>query len=67
MQKIYVFDPTSPIKTKGRPKVATRIKSGMEMAMELKKRKGCGYCKEKGHNTTGCQKRKVCICFFSTQ
>ncbi|KAL6537544.1 hypothetical protein OROMI_026078 [Orobanche minor] len=58
-QHILVLDPINRVKTKGRPKVATRVKSSIEIYMDDKKKKRCGYCKGKGHNTTGCQQRKV--------
>ncbi|XP_061347848.1 protein FAR1-RELATED SEQUENCE 5-like [Gastrolobium bilobum] len=53
----YVRDPIHPIKTKGRPKVASRIKSSLELS--LKQQKTCSYCGGKGHNKTGCQKHKM--------
>ncbi|XP_061359485.1 protein FAR1-RELATED SEQUENCE 5-like [Gastrolobium bilobum] len=52
-----VRDPIHPIKTKGRPKVASRIKSGIELSS--KQQKTCSYCGGKGHNKTGCQKHKM--------
>ncbi|GKE17125.1 FAR1-related sequence 5-like protein [Tanacetum coccineum] len=38
-QEIIASDPVNRVKTKGRPKAATRIKSGLEISMEAKKRK----------------------------
>ncbi|GAB2235204.1 hypothetical protein Droror1_Dr00027698 [Drosera rotundifolia] len=55
---IVVIDPNGPVKTKGRLKVAERIKSGVEMSIASSKQKTCGFCHLKGHNTTGCPKRK---------
>nr|GFA06661.1 protein FAR1-related sequence 5-like [Tanacetum cinerariifolium] len=55
---IQVVDHIIPVTTKGRPQVATRIKSSIEVAMETKKQRTCGYCKEKGHYSSGCKKRK---------
>ena len=54
-----VHDPTHPIKTKGRPKGASRIKSSLELS--AKPQKTCRYCRGKGHNKTSCQKQKVQI------
>ncbi|XP_061356572.1 uncharacterized protein LOC133300996 [Gastrolobium bilobum] len=55
----YVRDPTQAIKTKGRPKVASRIKSSIELA--VKQQNACSYCREKGHNKSsyGCCKREA--------
>ncbi|KAK2975912.1 hypothetical protein RJ640_000396 [Escallonia rubra] len=58
MNQISIRDPTAPFKTKGRPKVATRLKSSIELAKEEKKQRTCAYCHEKGHYRTGCAKRK---------
>ncbi|GKG59705.1 hypothetical protein Tco_0607333, partial [Tanacetum coccineum] len=38
---VLVSDPIVRVKTKGRHKVATRIKSGMEAYMNSKKQKAC--------------------------
>ncbi|XP_061373449.1 protein FAR1-RELATED SEQUENCE 5-like [Gastrolobium bilobum] len=54
-----VRDPTQLVKTKGRPRVASRIKSSMEMS--TKQQRTCSYCQGKGHYKTGCQKLKVTI------
>ncbi|XP_061359450.1 protein FAR1-RELATED SEQUENCE 5-like [Gastrolobium bilobum] len=53
----YVRDPTQAVKTKGRPKVASRIKSSIELA--AKQQKTCSYCREKGHNKTSCKKQMM--------
>ncbi|XP_061373973.1 protein FAR1-RELATED SEQUENCE 5-like [Gastrolobium bilobum] len=37
-----VRDPTQPVKTKGRPRIASRIKSSMELS--AKQQKTCSYC-----------------------
>ncbi|GJZ67351.1 FAR1-related sequence 5-like protein, partial [Tanacetum coccineum] len=58
-QDIIASDPINRVKTKGRPKTATRIKSGLEISMEAKKRKKCSYCKAIGHNITKCPKKKM--------
>ncbi|KAK2986172.1 hypothetical protein RJ640_006207, partial [Escallonia rubra] len=58
MNQISIRDPTAPVKTKGRPKVATRLKSSIELAKEEKKQRTCAYCHGKGHYRTGCAKRK---------
>ena len=60
-QQNFVSDPTIPVKTKGRPRVATRIKSGIEVAKETKKQRTCSYCGGKGHYITGCQQKKVSL------
>nr|XP_043623159.1 uncharacterized protein LOC122594937 [Erigeron canadensis] len=44
-QQFFVSDPILPVKTKGRPKVSTRMKSSIEKALEPKKKKSCAYCK----------------------
>ncbi|KAK2995203.1 hypothetical protein RJ640_000508 [Escallonia rubra] len=59
MHQISIRDPAAPIKTKGRPKVATRLKYSIELAKEEKKQRTCAYCHGKGHYRTGCVKRKV--------
>ncbi|GJT59657.1 hypothetical protein Tco_1003190 [Tanacetum coccineum] len=58
-QDIIAFDPINRVKTKGRPKAATRIKSGLEIYMEAKKRKKCSYCRAKCHNITRCPNKKM--------
>ncbi|KAK2995484.1 hypothetical protein RJ640_016840, partial [Escallonia rubra] len=58
MNQISIRDPTAPVKTKGRPKVATRLKSSVELAKEEKKQRNCAYCHGKGHYPTGCAKQK---------
>ncbi|KAK2980958.1 hypothetical protein RJ640_025107 [Escallonia rubra] len=44
MHQISIRDPTAPIKIKGLPKVATRLKSSIELAKEEKKQRTCAYC-----------------------
>ncbi|KAK2979572.1 hypothetical protein RJ640_016246 [Escallonia rubra] len=39
MNQISIRDSTAPVKTKGRPKVATRLKSSVELAKEEKKQR----------------------------
>ncbi|KAK2993400.1 hypothetical protein RJ640_012641, partial [Escallonia rubra] len=58
MHQISIRDHDAPIETKGRPKVATRLKSSIELAKEEKKQRTCAYCHGKGHYRTGCAKRK---------
>ncbi|KAK2989347.1 hypothetical protein RJ640_013528 [Escallonia rubra] len=58
MHQISIRDPAAPIKTKWRPKVATRLKYSIELAKEEKKQRTCAYCHGKGHYRTGCAKRK---------
>lgn len=55
----FVRDPVGPVKTKGRPKNATRIKSGVETSNENRRKRSCGYCGEVGHISTGCAKRRL--------
>ena len=64
-QQFPVLDPLVPAKTKGRPKKSTRIKSSIEVALNPKKKRKCGYCHGIGHNITGCQRKKVRSCFGS--
>ncbi|KAK2971069.1 hypothetical protein RJ640_022624 [Escallonia rubra] len=59
MHQISIRDPAAPVKTKGRPKIATRLKSGLELAKEAKKQRTCSNCGVKGHNKSGCPKRKI--------
>ncbi|GJY80344.1 FAR1-related sequence 5-like protein [Tanacetum coccineum] len=58
-QDIISSDPINRVKTKGCPKAATRIKSGLEISMEAKKRKKCSYCRAKDHNITRCPKKNM--------
>ncbi|KAK2979103.1 hypothetical protein RJ640_005854 [Escallonia rubra] len=58
MHQISIRDPAAPIKTKGRPKVATRLKSSIELTKEENKQRTYAYCHGKGHYRTGCAKRK---------
>ncbi|KAK2969093.1 hypothetical protein RJ640_013780, partial [Escallonia rubra] len=58
IHQISIRDPAAPIKTKGRPKVASRLKSSIELAKKEKKQRTCAYCHGKGHYRTGCAKRK---------
>lgn len=44
---IIILDPNAHVKTKGHPKIVTRIRSGIETSVE---------CKEQGHTYTGCVK-----------
>ncbi|GJS88825.1 FAR1-related sequence 5-like protein [Tanacetum coccineum] len=57
---VLVSDHIVRVKTKGRPKVATRIKSGMEASMNSKKQKACSYCRGTGHYITRCPKKGAC-------
>lgn len=56
---IYVRDPTGPVKTKGRPKIPTRIRSALDLAEQNRKKRPCGSCDEKDHNSIDCPKRKM--------
>ncbi|KAK2992643.1 hypothetical protein RJ640_023953 [Escallonia rubra] len=44
MHQISIRDPAAPVKTKGRPKIATRLKSGLELAKEAKKQRTYSNC-----------------------
>ncbi|KAL4579909.1 hypothetical protein LXL04_016079 [Taraxacum kok-saghyz] len=55
MPQISVRDPLGPINTKGRTKVASRIKS----CLEAPKKRTCSYCQRLGHYATSCPKRKA--------
>ncbi|XP_071688077.1 protein FAR1-RELATED SEQUENCE 5-like [Rutidosis leptorrhynchoides] len=54
MPQIAVRDPPAPVKTKGRPKSANRIKS----SLEAPKKRTCSWCKGLGHYVTGCPIKK---------
>ncbi|XP_020268934.1 protein FAR1-RELATED SEQUENCE 5-like [Asparagus officinalis] len=55
--QIAVRDPDRLVRTKGRPRNATRIQSGLEQAQEKKERKKhiCSRCGELGHYRTSCK------------
>ena len=57
MPQLSVCDPLGPTTTKGRPKLASRIKS----PLEAPKKRTCSYCQGLGHYATSCSKRKVII------
>ena len=61
-QPLLVSDPLVRVKTKGRPKAAIRVKHGLEVSLDLKNIKSCGYYRKKGHNRTTCPEKKVCLC-----
>nr|KAJ0196871.1 hypothetical protein LSAT_V11C700361200 [Lactuca sativa] len=50
---LSIRDPLGPTTTKGRPKIASRIKSSLEAQQT------CSYCQGLGHYATSCLKRKV--------
>ncbi|CAI9272323.1 unnamed protein product [Lactuca saligna] len=54
VHQLSVRDPLGPINTKGRPRVASRIKS----SLEAPKKRTCSYCQRLGHYATSCSKRK---------
>lgn len=54
-----VCDPCRPVRTKGHPKVATRIRSSIETSTKNRRKRSCGYCGEQGHISTDCGKRKA--------
>ncbi|XP_020258759.1 protein FAR1-RELATED SEQUENCE 5-like [Asparagus officinalis] len=55
--QITVRDPDRAARTKGRPRNANRIQSGLEQAQEKKERKKriCSRCGELGHYRTSCK------------
>ncbi|CAI9294313.1 unnamed protein product [Lactuca saligna] len=55
MPQLSVRDPLGPTTTKGRPKVASRIKS----PLEAPKKRTCSYCQGLGHYASSCSKRKA--------
>lgn len=59
--QLTVHDPLGPMKTKDRPKVATRIRSGIENSTENRRKRLCGYCGKQGHISTGCAKRRMAM------
>ncbi|KAL9252054.1 FAR1-RELATED SEQUENCE 5-like protein [Drosera capensis] len=59
LSQVCVKDPAGPVKTKGHPKVAKRIKSGLEESLVAAKQRTCRYCCAKGHYSAGCPKRKA--------
>ncbi|GAV71422.1 SWIM domain-containing protein [Cephalotus follicularis] len=60
MPGISIRDP-QVVRTKGRPKIASRIPSGQTNSQKEKKRRTCSICLEKGHYMTTCPKKaKVC-------
>ncbi|KAK8948873.1 Protein FAR1-RELATED SEQUENCE 5 [Platanthera zijinensis] len=63
---ISIRDPTI-VKTKGRPKIASRIESGIETSQAQVKKRTCGTCGGKGHYSTTCpQKDQVILSTFSS-
>nr|KAJ0225756.1 hypothetical protein LSAT_V11C100006250 [Lactuca sativa] len=63
LPQLFVRDPLAPTNTKGRPKIASRIKS----SLEVPKKRTCSYCQGLGHYATSCSKRKVRIVDESLQ
>lgn len=59
--KLVIRDPVGPIKTKGRSKITTRIKSCIETSDENRQKRSCAYYEEQGHISTACAKCKI-IC-----
>ena len=55
-EELTVRDPAGPIPTKGRPKGASRLKSGFEDSLSQKevKHRKCENCQQLGHYRTGC-------------
>ena len=46
-QPLLVSDPQVRVKTKGRPKAAIRVKHGLEVSLDLKRKNRCGHCGKK--------------------
>ncbi|KAJ6812541.1 protein FAR1-RELATED SEQUENCE 5-like [Iris pallida] len=61
ISEINIRDPTTSLRHKGRPRLPSRLPSGLELSQEeaTKKRKTCGFCGKKGHYRTGCSKAKA--------
>ncbi|GJW97933.1 FAR1-related sequence 5-like protein [Tanacetum coccineum] len=57
MPQISVRDPVVLTILKGHPRNVTRVKPPIEV--KQKKIVTCSYCKESGHNITGCKKKKA--------
>ncbi|CAI9295625.1 unnamed protein product [Lactuca saligna] len=55
MPQLSIRDPLGPTTTKGRSKLASRIKSSLEAPKE----RTCSYCQGLGHYATSCSKRKM--------
>ncbi|KAL7602925.1 protein FAR1-RELATED SEQUENCE 5-like [Lactuca sativa] len=55
MSQLSVCEPLGPTTTKGRPKLASRIKS----SLEAPKKQTCSYCQGFGHYATSCSKIKA--------
>ncbi|XP_023766136.2 protein FAR1-RELATED SEQUENCE 5-like [Lactuca sativa] len=55
MPQLSVRDPLGPTTSKGRPKLASRIKS----SLEAPKKRTCSYCQGLGRYATSCSKRKA--------
>ncbi|CAI9281388.1 unnamed protein product [Lactuca saligna] len=53
--QLSVRDPLCPTTTKGRPKIASRIRS----SLEAPKKRTCSYCQGLDHYATSCSKRKT--------
>ena len=55
-EELTIRDPTGPVPTKGRPKCASRLKSGFEDSLSQKevKHRKCENCQQLGHYRTGC-------------
>ncbi|XP_039118702.1 uncharacterized protein LOC120254721 [Dioscorea cayenensis subsp. rotundata] len=50
---ISILDPKR-VKSKGRPKVNTSIKSGIDIQLSLQKKRTCSRCGRKGHYMSTC-------------
>ncbi|KAL6544224.1 hypothetical protein OROGR_010721 [Orobanche gracilis] len=60
ISEINIRDPTTSTRHKGRPRLPSRLRSGLEVSQDetAKKKKTCGFCGEKCHYRTGCSKAK---------
>jgi hypothetical protein len=50
-EEIFVRDPDGPAKTKGRPKLPSRL---LRPSEQVKKKRKCGNCQQLGHYKTSC-------------
>ncbi|KAK8945032.1 Protein FAR1-RELATED SEQUENCE 5 [Platanthera zijinensis] len=60
---ISIRDPIQA-KNKGRPKIASRISSGIEESQLKCKKRTCGNCGDKGHYATTCPKKNNVSSFY---
>ena len=52
----FTIRDSAKCKTKGRPKIASRIPTGMQEAQDLKQKRNCNLCGQIGHYRSTCKK-----------